>query len=62
MIIKVDNKKVKPVIIMNSFVGINLPKGKHKIIIDYIPRGLMPGIALSITSLFLFFLYIIKNK
>ena len=62
MLIKVNGKEVKPEIIMNSFVGLNLKKGKNTITIDYIPQGLNIGIICFILGIGLTIIYLKKRN
>lgn len=50
-IIKVDGKKVNYDKYLDTFISIDLNKGEHEIIVDYIPNGLMPGVIISSVSL-----------
>ncbi len=50
LIIKVDGKKTPYNMEFNTFISINVPKGKHIITIDYIPMGSKLGIILSETT------------
>ncbi len=58
MIIKVNGKKVKPKLIFDAFIGLELEKGDNTIIIDYIPQGFILGI---ICSIFGITILVIKN-
>ena len=59
MKIKVNGKKVKPKLILDAFIGLELEKGKNNIVIDYTPKGLYLGAGLSITGVVLL---VIKEK
>lgn len=52
LIVKLDNKKVKINEEFNTFISINLKKGKHTITIDYFPKGLKLGILISCITIF----------
>ena len=58
----VDGKKVKVNKIAGDFTGIKLDKGKHHIRLVYYSEGLFTGIIISIASLTLLIVYIIKNN
>lgn len=47
----VDDKEVKPDIVLDALIGLPLEKGTHEIKITYIPRGLIPGAIVSTMSL-----------
>lgn len=47
----VDDKEVKPDIVLGALIGLPLEKGTHEIKITYIPRGLIPGAIVSTMSL-----------
>lgn len=51
MNIYVDGQKVEPEINLGSLISIPLEKGKHSIVIDYVPRGFKLGLVISIGSL-----------
>lgn len=60
--IKVDDKSVEKKKINISFIGIELKAGFHKISINYIPKGLFLGAAITtITLLYLVFNFIKKR-
>ena len=42
---------------MDTFIGIDLKKGKHKIVMKFYPKGLILGIIISLFSIVLTFLY-----
>ena len=46
----------------NTFLSINLNKGKHTIIIDYIPEGFLLGIIITGLTLLGFVTYIAIKK
>lgn len=62
MKIYVDDKKVEPKLIFDVLIGLPLDRGIHKIYIDYVPKGLIGGIALSFTGIVLSALYVIAKK
>ena len=62
MIIKVNGKKIDPNILLDCFVGLKLNKGKNIITIDYIPKGLINGLIISIIGMLLTYTYIRKKK
>ena len=51
MKVYVDGKRIKPDIIDNAVIGLDLTKGHHKIVIDYIPQGFILGIIASIIGI-----------
>lgn len=57
MTIKVNGQKVKPEILLNTFIGLKLHKGENIITIDYIPQGLIFGIIISLCGIILTFIY-----
>ena len=58
----VDGKKVKINKEWNTFLSINLSKGKHTIIIDYIPEGFLLGIIITGLTLLGLVTYIAIKK
>lgn len=62
LIIKVDNKKTKVNKEFNTFISINLTKGKHNIKINYLPKGFKLGLIISLITIFSsIILFIIKK-
>ena len=51
MRVYVDGKEITYDIILDTFIGIPLDSGNHTIEIDYTPKGLVPGIILSVIGL-----------
>lgn len=62
MKVYVDNKEIKPDIILDSFIGFDLDSGTHNIYIDYTPYGLKTGALISSISLVLTAFYLQKHK
>ncbi len=62
MKVYVDDKEVKPDILMNALIGLPLEKGSHDIKITYIPRGLKEGVVVSIVSLGATVFYLQRRK
>ena len=60
--VTVDNKEIKPNILFNSLMTINLDKGHHEITIKYIPYDLIAGLILSGIGLILFIYCNKKDK
>ncbi len=62
--IKVDGIPTLSTKIVDTFLGIELEKGKHQIVLNYIPVGLPIGCIISICSIFLssFYFIICKKK
>lgn len=60
--IKVDGKKVDYNKIFDSFIGVNVEEGEHEITIDYIPKGFIVGIIISVISIFLTLIYLKIDK
>ena len=56
----VDGKKVKYREVADTFIGINIPKGNHKIHMVCYPRGMIIGIIISFINLLLTIFYL-KN-
>jgi uncharacterized membrane protein YfhO len=54
----VDGKEADIVKIGGSFIGVNLSAGTHKIKIEFVPKLLPIGLAVSFASLMIFILYI----
>ncbi|HBA38146.1 MAG TPA: hypothetical protein DCY94_05445 [Firmicutes bacterium] len=62
MKVYVDDKKVEPDIVLGTLIGFDLTSGMHTIKIDYIPKGLKSGTAISVLSLLGFITYTTINK
>lgn len=62
MIIKVNGKKVKHDLILDTFIGIKLNKEKNNITIDYTPKGLIPGILISLGAILVTIVYNKRSK
>ena len=58
----VDGKKVDYLKLYDSFLGIKLKKGNHKISITFIPPGLKLGIFITLTGIIVFIIYNKKNR
>lgn len=59
--IKVDNKKVEYKICYDTFICLDLSKGKHNIKLHYIPKGFIIGLIISVISLITSIIYIRKK-
>lgn len=46
----VDGKEQKPEKILDSFMAIWLTSGNHTVTMEYMPKGLIPGAAISAAS------------
>lgn len=62
MTVYVDGEKVKPDIILDTLIGLQLSKGEHTIIIDYIPKGFILGLIISCSSLLFTITILIYQK
>ena len=61
--IEVDGKNAEYVKVCDAFIAVPLEQGKHSIEMTYMPKGLMPGIGISIISIVFFaVLVFIKKK
>lgn len=61
--ITVDNKEVKPTILFDTFIGVELEPGEHFVTIDYEPYGLKTGLIISSGTLIIIIsYYTIKRK
>lgn len=60
--IYVDDKKTDYFEVANSFIGIDIEKGKHKITIKYKQPGLKLGIIMSLIAFIVTMIYISSNK
>jgi len=60
--IKVNGKNQEPIILFDTFLGLNLNSGENIVTIDYTPKGLKPGMIISTISCLLAIIYISKNK
>jgi uncharacterized membrane protein YfhO len=52
--VKVDGKNGIIKKTMNAFVAVDLPKGNHDIIFEFLPKGFKLGIGISIISILIF--------
>lgn len=52
--IRVNNKKVEPIKIFDTLIGLELPKGEYEIEFEYTPKGLKSGIIISLAGILLF--------
>ena len=62
MRIFVDDKEVKPDILLDSLIGLDLEKGSHKIYISYVPNGFIKGLIISFVGIILSFIYLQTRK
>lgn len=60
--VKVDDKKVKVQKLYNTFLGVKLKEGKHKVEFEYSTPGLKLGTSISIISIVLMILYLKHEK
>ena len=60
--IKVDGKKVKPVVLLDSLIGIEVPEGTHTVTMKFLPNYLIQGIIISIIGVLLLIAIIILEK
>ncbi len=54
----VDGKKVEYEKVFDTFIGMNIDEGEHKIIIKYLPKGFVSGVTFSFIGVFLTIIYI----
>ena len=60
--VTIDGKKAEKVELLNAFIGVEIPKGTHKVEFKYMPQGLKIGAIISGASLILLILICIINK
>lgn len=60
-IVFVDQKRVKTEPVLNALLSIDITKGKHVVEMYYIPRGLVIGFIISITSFMILIAFLIYN-
>jgi uncharacterized membrane protein YfhO len=60
--VSIDDKEVTTYTQYNTFLGFDIPKGKHKIVLKYKPPYFKEGIAISLTTLLLIIGYEIVTK
>ena len=58
----VDNEEIKTDILLGSLIGFKLEKGSHTIVIDYVPKGLIPGLLLSVIGIISTCFYLQTSK
>lgn len=54
-----DGQKTEITKVADTFVGLNLSPGEHKLEFKYVPAGFYPGLAVTIISWILFVVYMI---
>ena len=59
--VTIDGKKAEKVELLNAFIGVEIPKGTHKVEFNYMPQGLKIGAIISGASLVLLILICIIN-
>lgn len=62
MSIKVDGEVVKPIIVLDTLVGLELSEGKHEIVIDYLPKGFKSGVVISLSGILISIAYLQRDK
>ena len=60
--VTIDGKKADKVELLNAFIGVEIPKGTHKVEFKYMPQGLKIGAIISGASLVLLILVCIVNR
>lgn len=62
--IRCDGKPIKPVKILDTFIGIKVDKGNHHIEMNFMPKGLLTGTIISVMTLMMVGIhyYIDKKK
>lgn len=49
--VKVDGKKVEPVMLADAMMGVKIPAGTHDIKMTFVPQGFTPGLILAILGI-----------
>lgn len=62
MKVYVDGDEVKIDLVLGALIGLNLEKGSHKIVIDYVPKGFKIGASISTVSLLTSIVYLQIRK
>ena len=60
--IKVDGKKVKPVVLVDSLIGIEVTEGTHTVTMRFLPDYLIKGIIISVVGVILLIAIIVLEK
>lgn len=60
--VKVDGEEVETFAVGNALLGIDLEPGDHTIELDFVPKGFIPGVVLSVVSLVVLILFMIYLK
>jgi len=60
--IKIDGKKTESIKMLDSLLGVKIDPGIHNVEIKYIPKGLYLGVFISLSSIFMVVVLIIKSK
>ena len=49
--IYMDGKKVEPKEVFDTFLGLSVTKGKHNIVMEFVPRGLKVGFLITVMAI-----------
>ena len=60
--VKVDGEKVEYKEVLEALISLNLDKGEHEIILEYMPSGIFIGIISTISGIIILAIIIRKNK
>ena len=60
--VKIDGEAAETRPYLGTFLSVRIPAGKHAVEFRYFPRGLKPGIAISLLSLLLFALLCVEER
>ena len=60
--VTVDGEKAESYKIFETFLAFDMPEGEHEIVLTYFPKGLIPGIAVSVASVLLLVLLYIGTR
>ncbi|MBS7576987.1 MULTISPECIES: YfhO family protein [unclassified Enterococcus] len=51
--VRIDGRPVKKIKLLNAFIGVKLPEGQHKVVLQYRSKSFEIGLIISIVGLFL---------
>ena len=59
---KLDGKEISVIPVMQSLIGLEIPEGSKKLVMEFIPQGWLIGCTISIISLLLLLFFSIKPR
>jgi uncharacterized membrane protein YfhO len=59
---KLDGTEISVIPVMQSLIGLEIPAGSKKLVLDFIPQGWLFGCTISIISLLVLLFFLIKLR